>query len=292
MPQINSADTPKSKIIKATQEHYDPLANFLSSNHHVHRHLDWLEALEWLGSQPYLIEISNNRIQSVFCATQEVKDIAWIRVFGVKNNVELQQAWENLLSHVVTQLKIMGTGQLTALALHPWFEQLLISADFKNPQNIVVLEWQGDLPQIPQLSEPINIRPMQAADLKEVLEVDHMAFAPVWQNSLESLRKAFEHPGICTVALLNDEIVGYQISTAMTIYGHLARLAVIPGMQRHGIGLQLVHHLLSEFKNRGFLRVTVNTQSDNQPSLQLYRKFGFRRTLEEIPVYQLDLFQP
>lgn len=289
MPQKDSANLSQTRIIKATTEHYDSLANFLSANHQVHRHLDWLEALEWLGSQPYLIETSNNKIQSVLCATQEVKNIAWIRVFAVKNNVKPYQSWNKLLSHAVTQLKRMGTHQLTALALHPWFEQLLISTDFINRQNIVVLEWQGELPQIPQPAKDIKIQPMQAADLDKVLQVDHLAFSPVWQNSLKSLKKAFEHPGICTVARLNDEIVGYQISTAMTIYGHLARLAVIPGMQRQGIAFLLVHHLLSEFKNRDFLRVTVNTQSDNQPSLQLYQKFGFKRTSEQIPVYQLDL---
>jgi ribosomal protein S18 acetylase RimI-like enzyme len=75
----------------------------------------------------------------------------------------------------------------------------------------------------------------------------------------------------------------------MTIYGHLARLAVHPEFQRMGIAYSLVYDLLRQFDQQGFWRVTVNTQSDNQPSLSLYKQFGFKRTGEEIPVYDLIL---
>jgi RimJ/RimL family protein N-acetyltransferase len=47
--------------------------------------------------------------------------------------------------------------------------------------------------------------------------------------------------------------------------------------------------LLQKFDERGLWRVTVNTQSDNKPSLKLYKKFGFKKTKEEIPAYELNL---
>ena len=130
---------------------------------------------------------------------------------------------------------------------------------------------------------------MHLIDLAAIEAIDQAAFPSLWQNSLAGLTKAFHQPGISTVAVKGDSIVGYQISTAMTIYGHLARLAVEPDEQRQGIAYALVYDLLKQFEHRGFWRVTVNTQSDNRASLRLYQKFGFVRTKEEIKVYELQL---
>ena len=127
---------------------------------------------------------------------------------------------------------------------------------------------------------------METDDLPMVENIDRNAFNPLWQNSLAELTKAYHQTGISTVAIKNESIVGYQISTSMTIFGHLARLAVLPTFQRQGIAFMLVHDLLRQFKNRGFWRVTVNTQSNNTPSLKLYEIFNFTKTTEEIPVFE------
>ena len=84
-------------------------------------------------------------------------------------------------------------------------------------------------------------------------------------------------------------LVGYQISTASPLGGHLARLAVCPEQQCKGIGYSLVVDTLSQFNRRGAQRVTVNTQQDNLASLSLYKKAGFRETREQYPVYQYSL---
>jgi ribosomal protein S18 acetylase RimI-like enzyme len=151
------------------------------------------------------------------------------------------------------------------------------------------MEWQGKFPSAARRNTDIGIRTMQFQDLTEVERIDRTAFPSLWQNSPAGLSKAFSQPGISTVAVKEGKIVGYQISTSMTIYGHLARLAVDPDCQRQGIAFALVYDLLKQFEHRGFWRVTVNTQSDNRASLKLYKKFGFRRTSEEIKVYSLDL---
>ena len=84
-------------------------------------------------------------------------------------------------------------------------------------------------------------------------------------------------------------MAGYQISTSTPMGGHLARLAVLPENQDHGIGKALLVDLLSQFARRGIVKVTVNTQADNLSSLNLYHKLGFHLTGEEYPVYQLNL---
>ena len=284
-----SAAFPGFQIVKATQDNFDEIADFLNQNHRVHRHLDWFATTDWLGNQPFLIQFMQDQIQAVLCATPENKETAWVRTFGVLSQLEANQPWQQLLEAAVDMLNQMEIEQLGALALHPWFKTLLTNSDFRNLQNIVVLEWEGNLPGKPKRETDIEIRPMRLRDLPDVHEIDQLAFSPLWQNSLEGLTRAFNQTGISTVALKDGIIVGYQISTSMTIYGHLARLAVHPEIQRQGIAYALVYDLLAQFDRMGFWRVTVNTQSNNSPSLNLYKQFGFKRTHEEIPVYVLDL---
>jgi len=276
-------------IIPATQAYENQLNHFLSQNIHIFRHLDWFEPIEWLGQQPFLIELSGEDIEAVLCATPENDEVAWVRAFGVKDQTGLDASWRKLLTAVKKKLRELSVTRLAALALHPWFEALLVEAGFVNQQNIVVLEWQGKLPPAAEPNKTFTIRPMQLDDLQQVDDIDSLAFPPMWQNTLPGLTKAFSQRGISTVAIRNDQVIGYQISTCTPICGHLARLAVHPDYQRQGIAFSLVFDLLKEFEQHGFWRVTVNTQSDNYPSLLLYEKLFFAPTSEEISVYEYHL---
>jgi len=275
-------------IIEAKQKNYTQLAAFLNQNNHVHRHLDWLSALDWVGSRPYLMELVNLQLQAILCAAPENDQVAWVRVFGVRKDLPADEHWKRLLPKALQELGEMKISCLAGLALHPWFETLLMDSGFVNRQNIIVLEWQGEFPKI-SLHDDIQIRSMQPEDLPSVKKIDRLAFPPLWQNSLVGLSRAHNQTGISTTALINGEIVGYQISTSMTIYGHLARLAVHPDCQQKGIASTLLFDLLTQFGKRGISQITVNTQSDNNPSLALYKKFDFIRTHESFRVYQHSL---
>jgi [ribosomal protein S18]-alanine N-acetyltransferase len=288
LPQQNDSQVDRL-IIEAVQEDYEQLAGFLNHNNRIHRHLDWFSALDWLGSHPFLLEKNNNRILAALCATPENDKAAWVRVFGVRNNLSVERCWQKLLPRAIQRLRERNCQYLAALALHSWFEALLVDSGFVNRQDIIVLEWQGNLSENESQNKDITIRQMALDDLPTVKHIDQLAFPPLWQNSLAGLTKAYHQTGISTVALIDNNIIGYQISTSMTIYGHLARLAVHPNYQKQGIATGLVYNLLKRFVKRGFSRVTVNTQSDNKSSLNLYRKFNFRRTSESIRVYETDL---
>jgi ribosomal protein S18 acetylase RimI-like enzyme len=106
---------------------------------------------------------------------------------------------------------------------------------------------------------------------------------------MDMLEIAFQQAAVATVAEDQDGIIGYQISTASSGGGHLARLAVHPRVQSQGIGYAIVRDLLAQFYRRGALQVTVNTQLDNLASLALYHKAGFQRTGEVYPVYEAYL---
>jgi GNAT superfamily N-acetyltransferase len=276
-------------ITKATQDDRDQIAKFLNQNNSIHRHLDWFTTLDWLGSQTFLVEKSHEHIQGVLCATPENNDSAWVRTFCAKKQISIDEIWKRLLVRAIQKLHDRGIERLGALALQNWFRDLLVNSGFKNQQNIIILKWQQKLPPLEHLNHAVVIRPMKLIDLPQVEEIDRIAFPSLWQNSLAGLTKAFKQPGICTVAIINGQLVGYQISTLINFYGHLARLAVHPEYQRLSIASALVDDLLKQFKQQGAWQVTVNTQSDNKPSLKLYDKFGFTCSGDEIPVYELIL---
>jgi ribosomal protein S18 acetylase RimI-like enzyme len=116
--------------------------------------------------------------------------------------------------------------------------------------------------------------------------LDLAAFGLLWRISLDTLTNAYQQACEAAVVEVDGEMVGYQISTAGPMGGHLARLAVLPSYQGKGIGSALVHDVLEKFERRGTVRVTVNTQRDNHSSLRMYEKAGFRPTSEIYPVYQ------
>ena len=84
-------------------------------------------------------------------------------------------------------------------------------------------------------------------------------------------------------------IVGYQITTGHGQRAHLARLAVHPLVQGRGAGKALLSGIFRTLIENGMSRLTVNTQSDNVNSLNLYQKIGFVRTGEQYPVYTFDV---
>jgi len=264
---------------------YSVLSGLLSTESHVHRHLDWRQPLEWLGSQPFLVTERGHEIRGVLACPPDPDGVCWIRLFAAFDRLSRGQIWNRLLDAVLSRLDGNPHPLLAAIALNDWFERLLQGSGFHNQQDIVVLEWVGPLPPPQQYDPAITIREMNIDDLPEVHNLDTAAFHRLWQNSEEMLRVAFEQSATATVAVLDGTILGYQISTSVPLSGHLARLAVHPDIQRSHIGYALVYDVLTYFKDHRAWRVTVNTQSDNLASLALYRKAGFRATGERFRVY-------
>jgi ribosomal protein S18 acetylase RimI-like enzyme len=266
------------------------LANLIHFEPLVHRHLDWRPPLEWIGAVPYWVAEQRHELAAALACPPDPPWIAWIRLFAVSGSLPASRAWQALWPEARAQL--LAETQATvaaAIPLQRWFRSLLERDDFTFTHSVLVLAWSdGDLPPSRD-THSARIRAMQPEDLQPVLEVDQLAFGQVWQNSLDGLELAYRQSAVATVAESEGRLVGYQISTATSLGGHLARLAVLPEMQGRGIGYELLAHLLSEFKRRGAHSVTVNTQHDNHVSLALYQKAGFRPNGEEYPVYQHTL---
>jgi len=255
----------------------------------AHRHLDWRTPLEWLGFPPYFLIELNGQVESILACPPDPPGIAWIRFFSGGKLIPHKEAW-NLLWGKVRGFFLGQTGiQVCAITIQGWFREILESSNFQSRQKIVMLTWRGSV--IPQ-SDPhpgLNIRKMENADITSVVEVDRTAFEVIWQNSEQALRKALAQASVVTVAEMDGRIIGYQLSTANLIGGHLARLAIIPEFQGRGIGRVLLSDLIQQFSHNKIQSISVNTQSDNLASLSLYKKMGFHETGERFPVYEYEV---
>jgi ribosomal-protein-alanine N-acetyltransferase len=197
------------------------------------------------------------------------------------------QAWEALWPVAFQQLaNISGSILAAAIPLQNWFRDLLEQSEFICSHQVIVLAWRSAPTPKAWLVEGAKLRAMSLDDVSAVGQVDAEAFGSIWQNSLECIEIAFKQSAVATVCDIEGEIVGYQISTATPMGGHLARLAVKPAFQKRGIGHALAADLVSQFARRGAQSVTVNTQSNNLVSLSLYESIGFQKTGEEYPVYE------
>lgn len=265
------------------------LSRFLNMESQVHRHLDWRTPLDWIEEQPFYILETDGQIGAVLACQEDPPGVAWVRLFASTSRYQRSTYWRLLLSEALQYLDREGVEIVAAIALQNWMEPLLKASNFEHFQDIVVLEWEGPQSPLEPLPEGIRIRPMLAEDIPNVARLDKLSFPMLWHNSIQSILLAFEQSAYSTVAEAGNLMVGFQISTAVPLSGHMARLAVHPDYRRAHIGAVLTRDMLQHFATGSAWHVTLNTQSTNYPALQLYTSLGFHLTGETFPVYQYRL---
>jgi putative acetyltransferase len=133
------------------------------------------------------------------------------------------------------------------------------------------------------MKERIIIRQETKDDFKEVFEVNHIAFGQDNEAKLvDTLRnnKSVFITELSIVATDNKRVVGHILFTKIKIKDNngnlheslgLAPMAVIPELQKSGIGGQLIRHGLDVAKDLGFTSVIVLGHENYYP------KFGFEQ---------------
>ena len=260
------------------------LTNLLHFETHIHRHLDWRPPIQWLGNDPFLVLEQNGRIKALLACPPDPPETAWIRAFTASKRSNLKDSWHMLWEEAREELQHSSATYAAAIPLHGWFRELLEASNFELAHQIVSFTWENTALRGP-MPEPVKIRRMHEDDLETVQKIDQLAFGPLWQNTLETLRLAFFQCLAATVAEDENGLVGYQISTTSPLGAHLARLAVAPHAQEQGVGYALIHNLQNYFIGPNRHQISVNTQDNNQISMALYQKAGFMPTGEEYPVY-------
>jgi len=180
-------------------------------------------------------------------------------------------------------LKSDEISQIASVCIFDWFAELLAGSNFQHLEDIVAFRFSGE--RYLQDRSWQNIRAMSSQDLPAVADVDYQAFIPLWQTPLDGLQAAFAVSWYSTVFIHGNRVVGFLISTLKGHNSHLARIAVLPDYQNHGIATDLITDYFNHCQQNQILDITLNTQNDNLHSISLYRKLGFIETGEVYPVY-------
>jgi ribosomal protein S18 acetylase RimI-like enzyme len=265
------------------------IANLIHFSSHLHRHLDWRNPLDWIGSPPFYVIESQGEVVAALGCPPDPPSVAWVRLFVNSGKIPVRESWQMLWERARTELAHRGQFVAAAIVLQEWLHDLLLSSGFASRQSIVMLEHDSGVPAEMALSAEISMRPMLQFDLPAVAEVDTSAFELLWQNTLPVLEQAYPQAVWPTVAEMDGQVIGYQLSTRNPLGVHLARLAVRPTVQGKGLGYALVANLIQQAGRYGISHLTVNTQSDNATSMALYQRMGFRETGERYPVYQMQV---
>ncbi len=273
-------------VRQAGKSDYSLLANAIGVAQYVHRHLDWRDTLDWLGCQPFLILERNQEVVAVLACPADSTRVAWIRSFAtVTGQFQPLDCWKILFSEALKMNETNPPIAYVTLGLQDWFDNVVLKSNFHLHQRIVILEWNGFLPPKRELPQDCRLRVMTREDLPGVQQVDEKAFDPIWQNTSSDLDIAYTQSPYAAVIECQQTVIGYQICTSTSFGAHLARLAVLPELQRRHLGYTMVQDLQAHFKATGAGMLTVNTQNNNHASLALYRKMFFFHTGESFPVF-------
>jgi ribosomal-protein-alanine N-acetyltransferase len=261
----------------------------------IHTHLDWHEVAVWLDSQDVPIRLAwheNGHLAAMMAASEVMYGTCWLRLIAVTDSISAQSVMEPLWQELATDLREQGVDTAYVLILSDWLQpQIERILGFEPCEEIVTLKRNGpNLPPYnPNSMAPPVIRNAEREDMPAMIEVDHIAFQAPWQLTQSDLWQARRMSASCTVAIHDDEIVGYQLSTVFRQSAHLARLAVLPRVQGGGVGSALVDHMIRHFLRRGVRSITVNTQLSNHRSQRLYERYGFQRNGYDLAVWKARL---
>lgn len=272
------------------RQYLQPIRDLLFHSHLVHTHLDWHETDQWLDTQrvPMRLVWYKGRLMGVLATSMPLNGACWIRLAAVAERADPAALLRMLWGDLSQELRVMGIRLVALLAVRGWITDYASVFGFQYQEDIITMSRSGT--ELPDLgSTRLVIRVAEWSDLETMDRVDQAAFDPPWQLTLDELRQAYRISSSCTVALLDNVMVGYQLSTLYFDGAHLARLAVASSSQGVGIGGHLLADGLRRYFKRGIYTMTLNTQASNQRSRRLYTRFGFQPNGYNLPYWTTNL---
>lgn len=284
-------DSPRTgiEVMKYHRRYRAELRELLYRSYRSHVHLDWNETDSWLEAEKasVLLAWEGRRLVGAIAAAEPIDGTCWIRIAAIVDDAPYIPIMQALWSVLKLDLRVLQVHHVAILMLREWLPEVLASVGFAEQEWIVTLRRESREAPIDSTAGTLTIRAVEMSDADAITRLDHQAFESLWQMTFNDIRQAMRTAASCTVALLQESIVGYQLSTVYFDGSHLARLAVDPNVQARGIGGALVGDVLRRFARRGVGAMTVNTQLSNERSQRLYRRLGFQRTGYDLAVWSV-----
>jgi len=122
--------------------------------------------------------------------------------------------------------------------------------------------------------QALILRPMQEADLRQVLHIERRSFTIPWSDvTFRGLLR--RRSTALLVAERAGRVVGYAVLWFAADEAELGDMAVLPEARRRGLGRWLLDGALSEAARRGAKRVFLEVRESNVGARGLYELAGF-----------------
>lgn len=122
--------------------------------------------------------------------------------------------------------------------------------------------------------ETVSIRPMTAADLESVWQLERQCFSDPWSMKLleEGLNGSYDR---FFAAESDGQICGYANLRIIAGEGEIERIAVDSRFRRQGVGRELMEKMEEAASMEGVGDITLEVRESNTAARKLYESFGF-----------------
>lgn len=269
------------------------IRRLLTHEFYTHRHVDWYNSLDWLGSPGFVVyEEADTAVSACLAITADPAPAAWVRLLALTYNAQPLPRIKAMLNQIIPALQAEGVTQIFWMSTKRWADRWLPQLGFEqtNWLEAYIKEGLALPPQPNGRGSEVQIRPVLPEDFGLLAALEERVYAPEWRHSARGLHRAWHKGFSFDVARLHGRVVGFQHSMLGPDNGaHLARITIDTAVQGHGVGTALLTHAIRGYERAQLERITLNTQQDNTASHHLYRKFGFTYANYRLPIWQLSV---
>lgn len=123
----------------------------------------------------------------------------------------------------------------------------------------------------------IKIRKMDMSDVQFALKAEMDAFGKTLSEKMlvnEMLHNKFAH---YYVALVDDKRAGYVGFWLTEPNAEILNIVVAPAVRRQNVGSVLMDYVIATCKEKNIEMLTLEVRQTNQPAVDFYEKYGFKK---------------
>jgi len=144
------------------------------------------------------------------------------------------------------------------------------------------------------------LRNFRAADFDRLWRIDQICFPPgIAYTQMDLSGFITRRKAITVVAEYGKDsqfagqIVGFAVAQPIRNIGRILTLDILPEVRRFGLGTRLMEECESRLRANGCRKIYLETATNNEPAVHLYRKLGYgvERVLPlYYPTHALDAY--
>ncbi|MGH7482312.1 MAG: ribosomal protein S18-alanine N-acetyltransferase [Longimicrobiales bacterium] len=123
----------------------------------------------------------------------------------------------------------------------------------------------------------LELRAMRAADLDDVLAIEHVAFAMPWSSITYRNLLRRRDAELLVAELPGPGVVGYTVCWRVLDEAELGNIAVAPAWRGRGVARALLERVIVRAAAKGVRALFLEVRVSNERARRLYAAAGFRQ---------------